>query len=72
MNSVGFYGKLAGRGDFVSRGLPNTFVEPWDAWLASGMRASQDELGAAWLDAYLTSPPRSAFAGSRQATVSGK
>ncbi|MCR3853352.1 type VI secretion system-associated protein TagF, partial [Pseudomonas aeruginosa] len=50
MNSVGFYGKLAGRGDFVSRGLPNTFVEPWDAWLASGMRASQDELGAAWLD----------------------
>ncbi|MCR3877041.1 TagF domain-containing protein, partial [Pseudomonas aeruginosa] len=26
MNSVGFYGKLAGRGDFVSRGLPNTFV----------------------------------------------
>ncbi|EPF1347316.1 TagF domain-containing protein, partial [Pseudomonas aeruginosa] len=28
MNSVGFYGKLAGRGDFVSRGLPNTFVEP--------------------------------------------
>ncbi|HGN1403580.1 TPA: type VI secretion system-associated protein TagF, partial [Pseudomonas aeruginosa] len=25
MNSVGFYGKLAGRGDFVSRGLPNTF-----------------------------------------------
>ena len=56
MNSVGFYGKLAGRGDFVSRGLPNTFVEPWDAWLASGMRASQDELGAAWLDAYLTSP----------------
>lgn len=56
LNSVGFYGKLAGRGDFVSRGLPNTFVEPWDAWLASGMRASQDELGAAWLDAYLTSP----------------
>ncbi|MWW07815.1 TagF domain-containing protein, partial [Pseudomonas aeruginosa] len=29
MNSVGFYGKLAGRGDFVRRGLPNTFVEPW-------------------------------------------
>ncbi|MGA4815865.1 type VI secretion system-associated protein TagF [Pseudomonas aeruginosa] len=23
LNSVGFYGKLAGRGDFVSRGLPN-------------------------------------------------
>ncbi|MBM2567205.1 DUF2094 domain-containing protein, partial [Pseudomonas sp. AF1] len=30
MNSVGFYGKLAGRGDFVSRGLPNTVLEPGD------------------------------------------
>ncbi|MBG6597547.1 DUF2094 domain-containing protein, partial [Pseudomonas aeruginosa] len=29
MNSVGFYGKLAGRGDFVSRGLPHTLVETW-------------------------------------------
>ncbi|MEC6559572.1 type VI secretion system-associated protein TagF, partial [Pseudomonas aeruginosa] len=28
MNSVGFYGKLAGRGDFVSPGLPKTLVEP--------------------------------------------
>ena len=60
MNSVGFYGKLAGRGDFVSRGLPNTFVEPWDAWLASGMRASQDELGAARCGASPSPPACSA------------
>ncbi|MDT1000490.1 TagF domain-containing protein, partial [Pseudomonas aeruginosa] len=51
MNSVGFYGKLAGRGAFVSRGLPNTFVEPGDAWRARGMRARPDELGAAGRDA---------------------
>ncbi|MBH8802476.1 DUF2094 domain-containing protein, partial [Pseudomonas aeruginosa] len=38
MNSVGFYGKLAGRGDFVSCGLPNTFVEPWDAGVGSRLR----------------------------------
>ncbi|MBH8667429.1 DUF2094 domain-containing protein, partial [Pseudomonas aeruginosa] len=36
MNSVGFYGKLAGRGDFVSRGLPTPFGDPRGAWLASG------------------------------------
>jgi type VI secretion system protein ImpM len=54
--SAGFYGKLAGRGDFLSRDLPPTFIEAWDAWLAAGMAASQTELGDAWLDAYLVSP----------------
>ncbi|GLK88362.1 type VI secretion system-associated protein TagF [Pseudomonas turukhanskensis] len=53
---AGFYGKLAGRGDFLSRDLPPTFIEAWDAWLAAGMAASQTELGDAWLDAYLVSP----------------
>lgn len=54
--TAGFYGKLAGRGDFLSRDLPPAFIEAWDAWLAAGMAASQGELGAAWLDAYLVSP----------------
>lgn len=56
MNGPGFYGKLASRGDFVGRDLPQTFIQPWDAWLAAGMLASQQQLGAAWLDAYLVSP----------------
>ncbi|WP_028693329.1 type VI secretion system-associated protein TagF [Pseudomonas cremoricolorata] len=56
MNSVGFYGKLACRGDFVSRGLPGSFVQPWDQWLAAGVQASQRQLGEAWLPAYLVSP----------------
>lgn len=56
MSAAGFYGKLAARGDFIQRGLPSGFVEPWDAWLAAGIAASQAELGAAWLDAYLVSP----------------
>ncbi|SDG37263.1 type VI secretion system protein ImpM [Pseudomonas benzenivorans] len=56
MSAAGFYGKLAGRGDFIHRGLPSGFIEPWDAWLAAGIAASQAELGAAWLDAYLISP----------------
>lgn len=56
MTTVGFYGKLASRGDFVSRGLPQSFVQPWDNWLAAGLLASQQQLGSQWLDAYLISP----------------
>lgn len=56
MNDLGFYGKLACRGDFVSRGLPQTFIQPWDQWLAAGIQASQQALGERWLDAYLVSP----------------
>lgn len=54
--TVGFYGKLATRGDFLHRGLPSSFIDPWDSWLAGGISSSQQELGAAWLDAYLVSP----------------
>lgn len=56
MNELGFYGKLACRGDFVSRGLPQTFIQPWDQWLAAGLQASQQGLGERWLEAYLVSP----------------
>ncbi|WIE48215.1 type VI secretion system-associated protein TagF [Pseudomonas sp. GM17] len=56
MSSPGFYGKLAGRGDFIHRGLSPTFIERWDVWLSAGMASSQAALGAAWLDAYLVSP----------------
>ena len=56
MSTAGFYGKLASRGDFVSRGLPQSFIGPWDSWLAAGLLASQASLGERWLDAYLVSP----------------
>lgn len=56
MSQAGFYGKVASRGDFVSRGLPGSFVDPWDQWLASGLHASQQQLGADWLGIYLVSP----------------
>ncbi|WP_295472325.1 type VI secretion system-associated protein TagF [uncultured Pseudomonas sp.] len=56
MTEVGFYGKLASRGDFVSRGLPQSFIQPWDQWLAAGMTTSRQQLGEAWLQAYLVSP----------------
>ena len=29
----GYHGKLLAKGDFVTRRLPRTFVDPWDSWL---------------------------------------
>jgi type VI secretion system protein ImpM len=52
----GFYGKLPSRGDFVNRRLPAEFTSRWDAWLQDGLSSCQAELGAQWLDIYLTSP----------------
>lgn len=56
MTTLGFYGKLASRGDFVSRGLPQSFIQPWDTWLAAGLHVSQKQLGEDWLNVYLVSP----------------
>ncbi|WP_372620158.1 type VI secretion system-associated protein TagF [Falsiroseomonas sp.] len=52
----GFLGKLPARGDFVSRGLPRGFAEPWDAWLAEAMSGSRAILGEDWLPAWLEAP----------------
>ena len=52
----GLYGKVSKKGDFVTRRLPRTFVDPWDAWLQSAMANSRDKLGGDWLDAYLNAP----------------
>lgn len=50
---TGLYGKLPAHGDFVRRGLPKSFVGPWDDWLAAGIHAAREALGeeefaAAW------------------------
>jgi type VI secretion system protein ImpM len=53
---TGYFGKVSTLGDFVSRGLPDGLVAAWDAWLQQCVHASQQQLGAQWLDRYLTSP----------------
>ena len=53
---VGFYGKMPSRGDFVRRGLPDSFVDPWDTWLQGLLAQTQAEIGNDWLDAYLNAP----------------
>ena len=52
----GWYGKLPTLGDFASRRLESDFIEPWDLWLGDGIAAQREQLGDAWLDAYLQSP----------------
>ncbi|WP_394778085.1 type VI secretion system-associated protein TagF [Undibacterium sp.] len=54
--AAGFFGKVTSHGDFVSRRLPPAFLEVWDSWLQHSMHASKNQLGAAWLETYLTSP----------------
>jgi type VI secretion system protein ImpM len=52
----GWFGKLPSLGDFASRRLPETFVQPWDHWLQSGILAARAELGERWLGTYLVAP----------------
>jgi type VI secretion system protein ImpM len=56
MATCGFYGKLPGEGDFVTRRLPWEFTSAWDDWLQQGMQASRAALGDTWLDRYLSAP----------------
>lgn len=53
---TGFFGKLPAHGDFIYRDLPTSFINSWDGWLQGFVKSSQEQLGDAWLDVYLTSP----------------
>ncbi len=52
----GYYGKIPSKGDFITRHLPRSFIDPWDQWLQSSIAASKTQLGEQWLDFYLTCP----------------
>lgn len=54
----GWFGKLPNVGDFVSRRLPDGFIQEWDRWLEQGLALAREELGAAWLAGYLVAPIR--------------
>jgi type VI secretion system protein ImpM len=54
--SLGFYGKIPARGDFVRSGLPHAFVDPWDRWFQQGIAASRAEIGDEWIAAWLEAP----------------
>lgn len=54
----GWFGKIPNLGDFVSRRLPDEFVQPWDDWLQRSLRSTRRALGEAWLARYLVAPVR--------------
>ncbi len=58
--TVGFFGKLPCRGDFVRRRVPDEFVSAWDEWLQQCLTQSREQLvnawGDRWRDAYLSGP----------------
>jgi type VI secretion system protein ImpM len=54
--TTGYFGKLPGLGDFAHRGLPSSFVLPWDGWLQHTLPASRALVGPAWFERYLASP----------------
>lgn len=43
---TGVFGKLPAHGDFVRRGLPQSFIGPWDAWLQAGIGVARGTLGS--------------------------
>ena len=55
-SETGWYGKLPSSGDFVTRRLPSSFIEPWDAWLNAMISGSRERLGAGWREAFLSAP----------------
>ena len=54
--TLGFYGKIPSRGDFVRARLPSGFVAAWDAWTQAALASSRVQLGDGWLDAWLEAP----------------
>jgi type VI secretion system protein ImpM len=52
----GWHGKLPSLGDFASRRLEPSFIDPWDGWLAAGLLRLREADPAGWLNSYLDSP----------------
>jgi len=53
---TGAYGKLPSYGDFVRRGLPQSFLGPWDIWLQAGMAAAMGALGTGFSASWAAAP----------------
>jgi type VI secretion system protein ImpM len=53
---LGFFGKIASRGDFVSRNLDAGLRATLEEWLDRSLSESRRNLGDEWLDLYLTAP----------------
>jgi type VI secretion system protein ImpM len=55
--SIGWYGKLPSRGDFVGGGLPRAWLRSWDDWLQRALAGAARQLGAGALRERLAAMP---------------
>jgi type VI secretion system protein ImpM len=55
---AGWFGKIPSHGDFLTRRLPASFVEPWDQWLSDELYEARSGLGERWRAAYEAAPIR--------------
>jgi type VI secretion system protein ImpM len=53
---VGVFGKVPGRGDFLTRDLDPVFADIWHGWLARELSAARSDLQARFEEAYLQAP----------------
>jgi type VI secretion system protein ImpM len=52
----GWFGKIPSLGDFVTRRLPPSFVEPWDEWLSAELSEARSVLAERWDLTYACAP----------------
>jgi len=53
---AGWFGKIPALGDFVTRGLPLSFVQPWDEWLSAELSEARFLLAEDWAATYRQAP----------------
>ncbi|MCC5984650.1 MAG: type VI secretion system-associated protein TagF [Rhodobacteraceae bacterium] len=53
---MALFGKLAARGDFITRNVPRPLQRPLEDWLSRVMNGSREVLGAHWDQAYISAP----------------
>ena len=54
--SIGLFGKLPAKRDFMAMRIPRTVLEPYENWLQSALAISRNDLGFGWEDMYLVAP----------------
>jgi type VI secretion system protein ImpM len=52
----GLFGKLPAKRDFVAAQIPPGVLHPLETWLQTSLAVSRQQMGGAWIEAYLTAP----------------
>lgn len=55
-SACGLFGKVQGRRDFITVGVPRRVLGMWEPWLQAGLARSKADLGTAWMPRFLIAP----------------